>query len=73
MLHEFSMDIGWVHTALGRLQDVCGMCIHHCVCTTVNIPSPHTFLLSYTGSHNSESKISEIIFHNSFGHIVLLL
>ena len=73
-----SLDIGWVHIEVGRLNDVCGMCIGGCgmphsVCTTVYIHSSHTFLLSQTGSHNWAWKIREIIFHKSLRHIVLLL
>ena len=73
MSHKFSMDIGWVHIEVGRLNDVCGMCMPHSVCTTVYIHSSHTFLLSQTGSHNWAWKIREIIFHKSLRHIVLLL
>ena len=29
MSHKFSMDIGWVHIEVGRLNDVCGMCMPH--------------------------------------------
>ena len=35
MSHKFSMDIGWVHIAVPRLNDVCGICMPHSVCTTV--------------------------------------
>ena len=68
MSHEFSRNIGWVHIAVGRLNDVCGMCKHYSVRTTVNINSSHTFLLSQTGM-----KIREIIFHKSLRNIVLPL
>ena len=61
------MDIVWVHIAVERLKDVRGMCMHHSVCTTVNIYYSHTFLLSQTECHNPAWKLKENIFHKKFG------